>query len=178
MSDTELAVAYINRGAAHHGKNDCGEAVEDFTRAIDIDERSVEAHHNRAVCYQKLGRYEDAIADYGRAIDIDPNFGHAYAKRCELFAMAWRYDDAIADCSRSSSLAPNDAERIHSLGRVYFASGQQAAAIREYRRALEVDPNLKVAQDDLFLLEGDTVATGSVGADPRTGANMTPGVEP
>lgn len=174
LNDAELEVAYINRGSARHGKQTYDEAIEDFTRAIALNERSVAAHHNRAVCYQKIGRYDEAIADYGQAIAIDPNFDHAYAKRCELYAMAWRYDDAIADCNRSSSLAPSDASRIHSLGRVYLASGQLGAAIREYRRALEVDPELQIAREDLVRLEGTGLTTGSIGESPQTGANMAP----
>ncbi len=174
LSDAELEVAYINRGSARHSKQTYDEAIQDFTRAITLNERSVAAHHNRAVCYQKTGRYEEAIAGYGQAIAIDPNFDHAYAKRCELYAMAWRYDDAIADCSSSSRLAPSNANRIHSLGRLYLASGQRGAALREYRRALAVDPGLLIAREDLIRLEGDGFSTGSINESPRSGANMTP----
>jgi len=61
------------------GNND--EAINDYTRTINIDPTIGIAHQNRGLIYFDQGRYDDAIADYNVVIKIDPNYAFAYNNR-------------------------------------------------------------------------------------------------
>ena len=56
-------------------------AIEDYTRAIEIDPKDAAAYFNRGGSHSKLGDNEQAIEDYTRAIEIDPKYAAAYNNR-------------------------------------------------------------------------------------------------
>lgn len=74
----------------------------------------------------------------GAAPPTDPNalnnLGYAYA-------MEQRFDQAVAVLKLNAGLFPADANTYDSIGEVSLMRGDTAAAIANYRRALELDPN-------------------------------------
>ena len=48
------------------------EALEHFNRAIEGDADFGATYANRAILYDRTGRYRKAVADYRRAIELDP----------------------------------------------------------------------------------------------------------
>jgi len=51
-----------------------------------------------------------------------------------------KYDDAIAVFNRCIELHPNSANAFNNLGETYAETGQTELAIKNYQRALELDP--------------------------------------
>ena len=60
------------------GKNQ--EALEAFTKAIELNPKYAEAYNNRGIAHLKLGNYQQAIRDYDKAIKLDPKNAMAYSK--------------------------------------------------------------------------------------------------
>ncbi|HEV3138277.1 MAG TPA: hypothetical protein VGZ26_10240, partial [Pirellulales bacterium] len=73
--------AYNRRGeiraAAHQEK----EALADFEAAVELNNNSWRAIHNRAVSYSYLGRAKEARADFDRTIKLNKNYANAYFNR-------------------------------------------------------------------------------------------------
>ncbi|MBN1409018.1 MAG: tetratricopeptide repeat protein [Calditrichaceae bacterium] len=65
------------------------------------------------------------------------------------------YDKAIRAFTRQIELAPDEANPYDSLGDAYQAAGNIAAAIAQYKKALEIDPEMKVSQEKLEKLMKD-----------------------
>ena len=63
---------YISRGTFRGTKN-YAHAIEDYTKAIEIEPNSVFAYRLRGDSKSKLGDYQGAIDDYTKAIEISPN---------------------------------------------------------------------------------------------------------
>ena len=63
---------YISRGT-FRGTENYKDAIEDYTKAIEIDPNNVFAYRLRADSKCKLGDYLGAIDDYTKAIEIFPN---------------------------------------------------------------------------------------------------------
>ena len=57
------------------------QAIEDYSRAIEIKPGYADAYNNRGIAYNSLGNYRQAIEDYNRAIEIKPDFADAYYNR-------------------------------------------------------------------------------------------------
>ena len=48
-------------------------AIDDYSKAIDIEPENAEYYCNRGRVYSIIGEYDKALADYGRAIELEPN---------------------------------------------------------------------------------------------------------
>ncbi len=74
----ELEKAYNNRGRAYAGLNQHRKAIEDYSKAIQLDPKSAIIYNNRGAAYYELGEYHKAIEDYDKALELDPE--HTLAK--------------------------------------------------------------------------------------------------
>lgn len=63
---------YYNRGNALLMKRRSKEAIEDYTKAIELNPTNQGAYNNRGYVYYQDGRYVEAIRDFRKAIDINP----------------------------------------------------------------------------------------------------------
>jgi tetratricopeptide (TPR) repeat protein len=59
-------------------------ALADYTSALKIYDDYTEAHYQRAVILNKLGKDRGALYDLNKAIKIDPNFKDAYTLRTRI----------------------------------------------------------------------------------------------
>ena len=73
---------YISRGA-FKGTENHADAIEDYSKAIEIEPNNVFAYRLRGDSKAKLGDYQGAIDDYTKAIEIYPNKAYLYNYRAE-----------------------------------------------------------------------------------------------
>jgi len=73
---------YISRGC-FKGTESHEDAIEDYTKAIEIEPNNVFAYRLRGDSKRKLGDYQGAINDYSKAIEIYPNKAYLYNYRAE-----------------------------------------------------------------------------------------------
>ena len=74
---------YISRGTFKEHES-CEDAIEDYTKAIEIDPNYHFAYFNRARVKYELGDYQGAIDDYSKIIEINPNHAFAYSNRARV----------------------------------------------------------------------------------------------
>ena len=48
-------------------------AIDEFTQALKLDPKFVQAYLNRGRAYEMLGHYDKAMAEFDRASAIDPS---------------------------------------------------------------------------------------------------------
>lgn len=109
--EPQTAADYFKRAEARAAKNDSDGAIADYTKAIEIDPKFVDAY-----CARAHGRYrpkdiDAAIADWDTCIALTPAddkylFGH-YFQRGEARSSKKDHDAAIADFTKSIELRPN-----------------------------------------------------------------------
>jgi len=68
-----LILGYYFRGMAYGAKDDCDQAIENWTAALRIDPNFTTALHNRGISYYNKGSYDQAIEDWEAVLRIDPN---------------------------------------------------------------------------------------------------------
>ncbi len=86
----DIAVAYFFRAATYHALEDYNEAMLDYTKAIQLDDKMTDAYYNRAKIILSRKDIENpdikkAISDLEKAINLDDKFIDA------LYAMAAAY---------------------------------------------------------------------------------------
>ena len=85
-------------------------AIKYFTKAIEKNSKSADAHYNRALAFQKLENYDSAITDYTQAIMIAPEHFQAFNNRGLAFREQRQFKNAIDDFGKSISVNPNFSE--------------------------------------------------------------------
>ena len=104
--------AYYKRGLAYQAQYDYYDAIDDFTKAIELHPNFAEAYYkrgkasadtnlnNRTLADDRFGRryYEHAIEDYTRAIELDCSMIRSvYTDRSLAYKALWESERANAD---------------------------------------------------------------------------------
>ncbi|KAL7641261.1 UNVERIFIED_CONTAM: hypothetical protein RMT77_008399 [Armadillidium vulgare] len=67
---------FCNRATVKSKLGKINDAVEDCTKAVNLNDGYVKAFLRRAKCYQDLGKHEEAVRDYERVFKLDKNPEH------------------------------------------------------------------------------------------------------
>jgi tetratricopeptide (TPR) repeat protein len=116
------------------------QALDNYTRAIELDPNYAEAYANRGSAFYTQGNRAAAMANYTRAIELDPKLAVAY------YNLGFAHYDqgdpaaAIADYTQAIELDPKLAQAYINRGSAFHAQGDLAAAIADYTQAIELAP--------------------------------------
>ena len=129
----------------------------DFDRAAELYKASLEilptaeAHTFLGWTYHFQGKIEDAIAECKRAIEVDPDFGNPYNDIGAYLIALGRYDEAVAWLERAIAAPRYDPRHFphFNLGRIYFVRGMFGKAREHFQKALQIEPDYRIAQQAL-----------------------------
>jgi tetratricopeptide (TPR) repeat protein len=155
------------------------EALAELQLVAKSDAFDPTGFYNLGNSFARLGEPEAAIDAYRTAIEQRKGrYSRAYNNLGVLLLRAGRWDeatDALLSALKLESF--RYAEASYNLGRVYAARGQYDLAVREWRRALAVDPEHDAARQALTHSTNAEriVVKSSRSAEPRAaGVNVTP----
>jgi tetratricopeptide (TPR) repeat protein len=158
------SAAYSVRAAANWYSGRHVEAVDDYTRLIEMPEEAKEALGSRGQVFAEMGEFEAALADLNLVLDAGRSTGvtRAYALSGRALALAGlgRMDEAKLDFEASILERPANAWVHYNHGLVYHELGQdhQAAVCFELALSLD-DPQLtplKRRRAEAFLMQHPT----------------------
>lgn len=140
LDRTTLALVYGNRGWCYTKKELDDQAIQDFTRSIQLDPRPVYSVLNRGLAYHRKGEFEKALVDYGTTLSKDPNVTDAYQNRGWIFFDQGEWARAIADFTEAIRCNPFNAQLLVDRGMAYAADNQLDKAIANFDAALRFNP--------------------------------------
>ena len=71
------------------------EAIDFFTKALEINPKSHIYFANRANCFLSLGKYPECISDCKSCLDIEPSFTKAYFRMAKAHAYLDELENGI-----------------------------------------------------------------------------------
>jgi tetratricopeptide (TPR) repeat protein len=137
--DLKQAEAYNLQGETNISKNLYNNAIKDFTRAININPKYVDALINRGSAYAQLGRFNDALGDFNDALKYERKDAELYNRRGEIFLQNNLYDQAIKDFSSAIVLNPMFSDAFLNRGRAYSEKGMPEEAMNDFNHAIKAD---------------------------------------
>jgi tetratricopeptide (TPR) repeat protein len=146
-------------GGLHQHEQNWADAEKAFRNALRIQPGSIEANFALAQLNVRTGRHDEAFAIFEDILQVNPDhFASLYqigrvaalsGKRLDRGEAALR--EYLASEVRAAGL-PSHAHAWHRLGNVLERKGDASGAREAYRKALELDPRLKEADESLAKL--------------------------
>jgi len=165
-SRREAAESLFRQAYEHQMKGELEEAIQLYKRSLEAYP-TAEAHTFLGWTYSFQDRHDDAIAECHRAIEVDPEFGNPYNDIGAYLIELGRYEEAIPWLQRAMKARRYEPRHFPhaNLGRALMKLGKTQEAMREFRKALEIEPNYAVARRELArLVGGNGFGPGQVAA--------------
>jgi serine/threonine protein kinase len=131
---------YFNRGYKCGETKDYSGAIENYSKAIELNPQYASAYYNRGYAYYNKGNYDQAIKDYNKTIVLNPQHANAYNNRGIAYKKKGNYDQAIKDYNKTIVLNPQYANAYNNRGIAYKKKGNYDQAIKDYNKAIELNP--------------------------------------
>jgi adenylate cyclase len=147
--DPEAHEAYL-KGAYYQSHWKLPQAVESFTRAVEIDPAHAAAHAGLARAYYFLAFFGDlspvvALAGMRRAattaLEHDPLMADAHAQLALVKMLQdWDWDGAEQSFRQALELSPENAQIRHDFAHFLLGQGRRRESMEQARQAVELDP--------------------------------------
>jgi tetratricopeptide (TPR) repeat protein len=102
------AEEYKNKGNEAFKSNNVNEAIEFYTKAIELDPKNLLCFSNRSVSYLKLEKYEDALKDADSCIELRPSWAKGYFRKGTALHNLKRLEEAKVVLEKAAELDEDD----------------------------------------------------------------------
>jgi tetratricopeptide (TPR) repeat protein len=123
----------MKKGDGYYFNSRYGEALEEYSRAIEESPGTAPAYRSRGYAYLALEDHEAAERDFDRAVELAPDYGEAYLGRGMLLFRRGRYAEAIDDFDRVVELDPWDSTARYYKALACEKIGRLREAVESYR---------------------------------------------
>jgi len=145
--DPNMMRAYNNLGLCYDALGQFDEAIQSFTRAIELNRRQKQPSAwqalNLAVSLISLNRLDEAVARLHEALSYDPKFSQAHYELGLVLDKEGKFQEAIAPLQQAIELDPSYPEPHYTLGRIYQRLGKREEAqaqIEEFKKLSKQSP--------------------------------------
>ncbi len=143
--DPGSAEGYFNRGIARYTSGDLAGAVQDFTRAIEMNSGWRRGRQKSADKFQDPDTVQGRAPGSSRIVIVDKFNAAAHFNRGRV-----RYDrgdaaGALSDFEIAIRLNPRHAEAYDCRGSAFQAMGDLSSAIESFNKAIQLNPALASA---------------------------------
>jgi serine/threonine protein kinase/tetratricopeptide (TPR) repeat protein len=122
-------------------------SLELYRQAVELKKLNPEYREDLAMAYYCQGDVQSAVVELQKAARVannDPNQGNYLKSIGMMFLELKNFDQAEDYLKASCNVQPNDAQTRGLLGQLFSRQGLTNLAIGEYRKALELQPNLSI----------------------------------
>ena len=152
--------SFFYRGLANHRLNNFSEAVNDFTKSLEIKD-NFKSYIGRGRAFNKLFDYESALKDYNSAYkffdannEIE-NGSKLFFNRGIAYYNVKKYKNSILDFSKSIKLGFDFFDVFQNRGFGYFRLKKWDNALLDFKEAIKRNPdneNLLICYEQLSLI--------------------------
>ena len=107
--DSVLFTAYAARGNIYEMDKDDQKALQDYTKATELNRKAADIFFRKGLLNRKLKNYEDAVKDFDQVIELDGNKADAYYERGYTYAFLGDKKQVLSDYKTAAALGNADA---------------------------------------------------------------------
>lgn len=141
-SNSYSAEYFYQRGLGRND-NDSNAAISDFTRAIQINPKYIDAYIQRSAFKYRQDDFSGAIEDQTTIIELDQNDPYSYVNRATSFWGKRDFYRTLADAQKTIELQPNNSDAYFLLGSVKIAIFNDIDGCLDLEKAIYLQSNKK-----------------------------------
>ncbi|MFC5472321.1 tetratricopeptide repeat protein [Cohnella suwonensis] len=145
LFEPDDAQAYYFRGLAYYELSRYEEAINDFTKCLEIDDEMYHVINCRGMCYYFISDYEKALDDLLKTNKAD--ICNIFLYRADIYRTLGDNEKAIENFKLAKDEEPNNENIIFELSALYFSTKQLNEAIEHLSYLIENTRKLDVAHD-------------------------------
>ena len=130
---------YLRTGEEFYRSMNYEDAIEQFTRAIELDPNLGRAYINRALSYSKTGNHEMAATDFDRALVLDKKNEELYYLSGREWHLLGDNKISLARLNEAISRKHNFLEAYEQRAEVYFELQLYDKALEDYQKCLKIN---------------------------------------
>jgi S1-C subfamily serine protease len=131
----KTAAIAVARGNAAKAAKQYDKAIEEYTAALEIDPKCLDALKGRAWVYNETRLFADAVADCDAVLKIAPNDLAALRERIYASQHLKKFARVVLDCDHFLKIQPNDVRALFARGQAYEELGFLDKAEADYAGA-------------------------------------------
>ncbi len=139
QNTTPNPTVYVSRGQARARLGEYPQAIDDFSRALELSPGNAFAHLERGTVYLETGDYLTAISDLTRALQLNPYLWLALSRRAEAHTRLGHHDRAVSDLTEALCLDPLNPGLFAARGEAQLRQGSPNA-LADYDEAVRLAP--------------------------------------
>jgi tetratricopeptide (TPR) repeat protein len=128
-ADTEALTDQIWRIWVASGRSDIDDLMTQGTRSLN------------------LGDLPKALDRFAQIVTRAPDFAEGWNKRATVYYLLGNFDASVADIERTLVLEPRHFGALSGLGLIYMNLGREQAALRAFRKTLDINPHLPAIRE-------------------------------
>jgi Tfp pilus assembly protein PilF len=128
-------------GNAYKGQGKLEEAVEVYSKALNINPDYAEAFYNIGNTLQEQGKFDEAITSYNKALAIKPDYAEAYNNMGITLKKQGKLEEAVEAYRKALNINPDYADAHNNMGNALQDQGKLEEAITSYNKVLSLKPD-------------------------------------
>jgi len=141
--ERERAIIHLYLGNCYANLDEWAAAQNEYTNAVQIDDRLAEGHYNLGVAFRAHRELPAAIGAFKTALGHNPDLYEARFALGRCYHDLGDYAHAYIAYTVARQYRPNAAEPIYYQGLLHQAHGEEKQAAKCFAEALLVEPGYK-----------------------------------
>ena len=130
--------SFYNSGLTKVNENLFDGAIEDFTKAIELNSSNPHYFNQRAICYLNIHKFDLSLFDMNKAVELDPKYAYFYTCRGFLKTKMKDMKGAIEDYETSLELDPKNDITYNNMALALESMGNMTRAQKYYKKGNDV----------------------------------------
>ncbi|MHA1932360.1 MAG: tetratricopeptide repeat protein [Promethearchaeota archaeon] len=135
----------INKAKLEIDNSNYDTAIENGKKAIELDEKFVDAHYSIGLAYNYKRKYDIAIENFQKALNYNKN----HIESWNLIGLAYmaknEFENALNYLNKTLEIDPNFSKGWFNIGNIYKQTTEFDKAIDSYVKATELNPDFAEA---------------------------------
>ncbi|MGQ9609665.1 MAG: tetratricopeptide repeat protein [bacterium] len=151
--DNKFLAAYFNLGEVYRKQKQYDLALSAYKKAFEINKDWGWSYYGIGLVYFEQNNIDDAQLALKQATNNSPEIADAHFKLGQIYAMQDMDIETISKTYREGqkvvSKTKEEQQAFYDLGKIFASKGKSGLAIQAYKNAINIDPNMALAQYEL-----------------------------
>ena len=140
QKESKNDLLYYKRGEINYVFEQYLEAIQDFTKALDIYSNDSDCLYMRGVCKYKLGFDAWALEDLEKGLTISPDDSEIWLYKAYILKEENKWKESLNSYLKGAEFDKTSSFIFYEISKLYLRLSKYELAIASIKQALEIEP--------------------------------------